>query len=74
LQFVTFRIRYNTPCGSAVLSNIGPIPILNGAHGTNTTQDPIPRNACTGTYLLTLEYFVNGVMLGSTTAQLSVTP
>ncbi len=74
LQLVTFRIRYNTPCGSVVLANIGPIPMLNGTHGSNTTQDTIPRNACTGNYVVTLEYFVNGMMLGSSSAQLTVTP
>jgi DNA/RNA endonuclease G (NUC1) len=73
LQLVTFKIRYNSPCGNATIGNIGPIPIAAGAHGNTSLPFLVPKNACTGLYTLTLESYVGGVLVNSTTAQLTVT-
>jgi DNA/RNA endonuclease G (NUC1) len=72
-KVVTFTIRYDSPCGSFTIGNIGPIPIANGAHGRATLPFVVPLTACTGLYTLTLETYVDGAMVGSTTATLNVT-
>jgi len=73
-QWVSFNVRYVSPCGGADLENFGPIPIKSGAHDNRNIPFHIPRRACTGVYSLTLDYFVDGQMVGTTTAQLTVTP
>ena len=72
-QVVTFTIRYSSPCGSFTIGDIGPIPINAGAHGRATLPFLVPLTACTGLYELTLETYVNGSLVGSTTATLDVT-
>ena len=72
-QVVTFTIRYSSPCGSFTIGNIGPISINAGAHGRATLPFVVPLTACTGLYELTLETYVNGELVGSTTATLNVT-
>jgi ribosomal protein S30 len=72
-QSVTFAFRYASPCGSFTIGNIGPIKIKAGAHGHATIPLLIPSNACTGVYTLTLESYVSGQLIGTTTATLDVT-
>jgi DNA/RNA endonuclease G (NUC1) len=72
-QVVTFTIRYSSPCGSFTIGNLGPITINAGAHGRATLPFVVPLTSCTGLYTLTLETYVNGGMVGTTTATLNVT-
>jgi len=72
--WVTFVVRYTSPCRSAVLDTHVPLPINAGADRKLNIQFPVPKNACTGLYTLTLEAYVNRVLVGTTTAHLTVTP
>ncbi len=72
--WVSFTVRYTSPCGNAILDNFGPVPINAGADRSANVPFHIPKTACTGLYALTLESYVGGVMVGTTTAQLTVTP
>jgi endonuclease G len=72
--WVSFVVRYTSPCGSAVLDSRVALPINAGADRKLNIQFPVPKNACTGLYTLTLEAYVNGVLAGTTTAKLTVTP
>jgi hypothetical protein len=71
---VSFNIRYTSPCGSFVLDNVGPIPINAGADKSANVPFHVPKDACTGRYTLTLEAYVGGALVGTTTAELTVTP
>jgi DNA/RNA endonuclease G (NUC1) len=73
-QSVSFVVRYSSPCGSGVADSGGPLPINAGADRNINAQFHVPKDACTGVYTLTLESYVNGVLIGTTTAQLTVTP
>ena len=71
---VSFIVRYTSPCGSFVLDNVGPIPINAGAAKSANVPFHVPKDACTGQYTLTLEAYVGGVLVGTDTANLTVTP
>jgi hypothetical protein len=71
---VSFVVRYTGPCDSAVIDSIGPFQINAGANRNANAQFHVPKDACTGLYTLTLETYVGGVAVGTTTAQLTVTP
>lgn len=71
---VSFTVRYTSPCGSFVLDNVGPVPINAGAEKSANVPFHVPKEACTGQYTLTLEAYVGGVLVGTTTANLTVTP
>jgi endonuclease G len=71
---VSFTVRYTSPCGSFVLDNVGPFQIQAGADRNANIPFHIPKYACTGLYTLTLESHVGGVLVGTTTAELTVTP
>ena len=70
----SFTVRYTSPCGSFVPDNVGPIPINAGADRKANVNFHVPKTACPGLYTLTLEAYVGGVLVGTTTAQLNVTP
>jgi endonuclease G len=71
---VSFTVRYTSPCGSFVLDTVGPVPINAGAEKSANVPFHVPKTACTGQYTLTLEAYVEGVLVGTTTANLTVTP
>jgi len=71
-QSVTFTIRYTSPCGNLTVGNIGPIQVKASGQGQATLPLLIPENACVGLYTLTLESYVAGSMVGTTTATLDV--
>jgi len=71
---VSFTVRYTSPCGSFVLDNVGPVPINAGADKSANVPFHVPKTACTGQYTLTLEAYVEGVLVGTDTAVLTVTP
>ena len=72
--WVSFTLRYTSPCGSFVLDNVGPVPINAGANHNANVNFHVPKYACTGLYTLTLESYVGGVLVGTTTAELTVLP
>lgn len=72
--WVSFVLRYSSPCRSAVLDSRNALPIKAGADRKVNLQFPVAKNACPGVYTLTLETYVNGVLVGTTTATLTVTP
>ena len=72
--WVSFTLRYSSPCGSFVLDNVGPVPINAGADHNANVNFHVPKYACTGLYTLTLESYVGGVLVGTTTAELTVLP
>lgn len=72
--WVSFVLRYSSPCKSAVLDSGIALPIRAGADRKVNLQFQVPKNACLGLYTLTLESYVNGVLVGTTTAHLTVTP
>jgi len=72
--WVSYVLRYSSPCRSAVLDSGIALPIRAGADRKVNLQFPVPKNACLGVYTLTLESYVDGVLVGTTTAQLTVTP
>jgi endonuclease G len=71
---VSFTVRYTSPCGSSVLDSVGPVPVNDGADKSANVTFHVPKTACTGQYNLTLEAYVGGVLVGTDTAVLTVTP
>lgn len=71
---VSFVVRYTNPCGSFVLDTVGPVPINAGAQKNANITFHVPKTACTDQYTFTLEAYVGGVLVGTDTADLTVTP
>jgi endonuclease G len=71
---VSYVVRYSSPCGSGVIDSGGPVHINAGADRSVNAHFQVPKTACTGVYTLMLESYVNGVLIGTTTAELIVTP
>jgi endonuclease G, mitochondrial len=71
---VSFVVRYTSPCGSAVLDTVGPISLNAGQDKSTNEQFHSGRDACTGTYTFTVEAYVNGVFVGTTSGNLTVIP
>jgi endonuclease G len=71
---VSFTIRYTSPCGSFEPDSVGPFQINAGADRRAHVNFHVPKTACPGSYTVTLESYVGGVLVGTTTALLNVTP
>jgi endonuclease G len=71
---VSFVTRYVGPCVSALIDNVGPFQINGGAQRTANVQFHVPDTACSGSYTLILEAYVEGVFVGRTTTELTVAP
>ncbi len=71
---VSFVTRYIGPCVSALIDNIGPFQINGGAQRTANVQFHVPNTACSGSYTLILEAYVEGALVGTTTTELTVAP
>ena len=71
-QTVTLVFRYASPCEKLTVGEIGPIEIKAGGHGHATMPLLIPANTCIGVYTLTLEAYVGGQLVATTTATLNV--
>ena len=71
---VSFVVRYSSPCESNVLlDTVGPIGI-NGLTDRDTSVNfHVPKNACQGTYTFAVEAYVEGVLVGTKTAEVTVT-
>ena len=73
-QTVTLKARYKSPCDEAEFATIGPFTLQPGQHGSTSFPFHIPSNACTGQYTLTVDVYVGGTKIGTTSAQLTVIP
>jgi DNA/RNA endonuclease G (NUC1) len=69
----SFTIRYTSPCGGGVVDTIGPVLLNAGAGKFANVNFHVPREACTGLYTLTLEGYVGGVLVGTTSVELVTT-
>jgi hypothetical protein len=69
---VKSKITYSNPCGNFTLDKIGPIRVNAGADRTERVPFQVPKKACLGLYTFTVESFVRGVSVGTSTAQLTV--
>ncbi|HET6852330.1 MAG TPA: DNA/RNA non-specific endonuclease, partial [Pyrinomonadaceae bacterium] len=69
---VSFVVRYTSPCGSSLLETVGPNPIDAGATRKANLRYRVPADACTGLYTFTAEAYVGGVLVGTTSAELTV--
>jgi endonuclease G len=69
---VSFKIKYKSPCAHFVLDKIGPIPIKAGAGGKIKIPFRVPKKACTGVHTLTLESYVDKVLVATSKAELRV--
>ncbi len=70
---VSFIVRSSSPCGSSVIGTLGPVQMNAGTEKTSNVNFHVSRDTCAGLYTLTLEAFVDGVFVGTTTAELTVT-
>jgi len=69
---VSFKVQYTSPCGSFFLDSVGPVLIQAGAVKNANLQFHVPKDACTGLYRFTVKAYVGGVLVGTTTADLTV--
>jgi hypothetical protein len=71
---VSFVVRYSSPCESNVLlENVGPIG-MNGLTDRDTSVNfHVEKNGCQGTYTFAVEAYVDGVLVGTRTTQVTVT-
>jgi hypothetical protein len=70
---VSFLITYCSPCGNFTLDNLGPIPVNAGADRTANVPFHVPKTACPGLYTFKVEARIGGVLVGTSTAPLTVT-
>jgi F0F1-type ATP synthase assembly protein I len=70
--WVSFVVRYTSPCGSGVIDTGGPLPVNADSDRNINSQFHVPNDACTGLYTLILESYVNGALVGTTSAGLTV--
>ena len=71
---VSYVVRYAGPCSSGIVDSGGPLTINAGDERNVNVQFHVPKDACTGEYTLTLETFVDGVLIGTTATEVNVTP
>ena len=71
---VSYLVRYAGPCDSGTVDSGGPVTINAGDDRNVNVQFHVPREACTGEYVLTLETYVDGVLIGTTSTELTVMP
>ena len=70
---VSYVVRYVSPCGTeGVADRGGPLPVNAGSTRDVNFQFHVPTDACLGLYTMTLEVYVNGVLTGTTQAELTV--
>jgi len=72
--FVSYIVRYAGPCDSGVVDSGGPVSVNARSDKNVNAQFHVPKDACTGEYTLTLETYVNGVLIGTASTQVNVMP
>jgi hypothetical protein len=71
---VSFVVRYSSPCETNVLlENVGPIGINALTDRSTSVNFHAQKTACVGPYTFTVEAYVDGVLVGTTTVDLTVT-
>ena len=70
---VKFVVRYTSPCGTFPIDQVGPMQVNAFTSRTTNVNFHVPKDACTGLYTLILEAYIDGVFVGTTTAELTVT-
>jgi endonuclease G len=71
---VSFVVRYSSPCGNFTLDEVGPIQLNDGASRSTNVPFHLPKYACPGSYTVFVDAYVEGVLVGTTSAPLTVTP
>ena len=71
--FVSFVVRYAGPCDSGVVGAGGPLPVNARSDRNVNLQFHVARDACAGDYTLTLETYVDNVLIGTASTQVIVT-
>ncbi|HEY6045405.1 MAG TPA: HYR domain-containing protein, partial [Pyrinomonadaceae bacterium] len=71
-QALTLKVSLTRP-GSNTLMVTLPLTLRAGQRGSLSIPVPIPKSTPTGLYALTLEWYIGGVKIGNSTAQLTVT-
>ena len=71
-QALTLKVSLTRP-GSTTLMVTLPLTLNGGQSGSLSLPIPIPRSTPTGLYTLTLDWYIGGVKIGTSTAQLTVT-
>ena len=69
---VSFVVRYSSPCEDALLDTVGPLSINAGSARSTNVNFHVPKTACVGLYTFTVQAFVEGVLAGTKTAELTV--
>jgi DNA/RNA endonuclease G (NUC1) len=72
--FVSYVVRYVGPCDSGLVDSGGSVNVNARSDRNVNLQFHVPKEACTGEYTLTLETYVNGVLIGTASTQVTVTP
>jgi hypothetical protein len=72
--FVSYVVRYVGPCDSGLVDSGGSVNVNARSDRNVNLQFHVPKEACTGEYTLTLETYVNGVLIGTASAGVTVTP
>ncbi len=70
---VSFVVRYSSPCEENVLlENVGPIGINGMTDRSTSVNFHVQKTACVGSYVFTVEAYVDGVLVGTKTSDLTV--
>jgi hypothetical protein len=70
---IAFVVRYAGPCASGVVDSGEAVNVNAGSDRMVNSQFHVSKDACLGQYTLTLETYVNGVLIGTARAELQVT-
>lgn len=74
-QTVTLVFNATTPCSPpTVFGTVGPFTLQPGERGSRSSPFTIPSFACTGLYTLTVDLYVGGTKVATSSTQLTVTP
>jgi hypothetical protein len=72
--FLSYVLRYAGPCDSGVVESGGPLPLNGRSERTVNAQFRTASDACIGQYTLTVETYVEGVLIGTASTQVTVVP
>ena len=70
---VSFVVRYSGPCENALVDTVGPLSINGGSDRSASVNFHVSKTACLGSYTFSVEAYVEGVLVGTKTAELTVT-
>ena len=61
-----------SPCGMSLLDTVGPTQINANTSKITSVNFHVPKDACLGEYTFTLEAYIDGVLIGTANAELTV--